>query len=122
MLNRVASDVGPLHLLLRFAVEVRLRLLCRDVFLSVGINELGGADCSSVDVVLSGCSTASTARLGLKQKLLGFRELTLKYDGLAVDVRTFWTIALRAALRTEANRETCSLVLALLSQVRLQDS
>ena len=74
----------------------------------MGIDELGSADCSSVGMVLISCSTA---RLGLKQELLGFRELALKYDGLAVGVRTFWTIA----LRTEANRDTCSLVLALLS-------
>ena len=73
-------------LLLRFAVEVAL---CHRAFLSVSMDQLSGVD-RGFDWVLGG----STAALGLKQKLLGLRELTLEYEGLAVPVALIRTATL----------------------------
>ena len=100
--------LGEGTLLLRFAIEVAL---CHRAFLSVSMDQLSGVD-RGCGWVLGG----STAALGLKQELLGFRELTLEYEGLAVSVAVLWA----ATLCTQADAQACLHVLALLREVRLQ--
>ena len=77
----------------------------------MSLDQLSGVNCSC-DWVLGGSATA----LGLEQKLLGFRELTLEYEGLALSVASIWT----ATLCTQPDAQACLHVLALLREVRLQ--